>query len=245
VRRDTSIKRWENDWRVRQAGSSSNFPIIWAIWICAIGLAALIHLAFLVAWPDFIHEDSAAYLDEVQAILTGHYVDQPGYRPYGVAYILALLSRIFSPNVLVFVTAQHVMSIVTAIFIAATVRFRGRPAHLFTARIPSGGALRTDGSLWQYDRRRDRFSLPDMPGCLHRIGLGVQEMASVPLCRRRWIEPWRRDGLQVGGCGIGDRDPDLACRIGGRPPISIAAFISTGDRWHGNSLPKGAPQRET
>ena len=28
-------------------------------------------------------------------------------------------------------------------------------------------------------------------------------------------------------------------------PISIAAFISTGNRWPGNSLPKGAPQRES
>jgi hypothetical protein len=104
-------------------------PIIWAIiWICAIGLAALIHLAFLVAWPDhFIHEDSAAYLDQARSILTGHYVDDPGYRPYGVAFFLVLLSKLFSPNILAFVTAQHLMSIASAIFVATTVRFSGAP----------------------------------------------------------------------------------------------------------------------
>ncbi len=104
-------------------------PIAWTlIWLGAIGLAALVHLAFLVAWPDhFVHEDSAAYLDQAQAILTGHYVDDQGHRPYGVAFFLVLLSKLFSPNILVFVTAQYVMSVLTAIFVAAAVRFSGAP----------------------------------------------------------------------------------------------------------------------
>jgi len=103
--------------------------IIWVfIWIGAVGLASLIHLAFLAAWPDhFVHEDSAAYLYETQAILTGHYVDDPNNRPYGVAFFLVLLSKLFSPSILVFVTAQHALSVVTAILIAAIVRFAGAP----------------------------------------------------------------------------------------------------------------------
>jgi hypothetical protein len=104
-------------------------PIAWVIiWIGAVGLAALIHLAFLVAWPDhFVHEDSSAYLDQAQSILTGHYVDDPVHRPYGVAFFLVLLSKVFSPSILVFATAQHAMSIVTAILIATMVRFSGAP----------------------------------------------------------------------------------------------------------------------
>jgi hypothetical protein len=42
------------------------------VWIGAIGLAALVHFAFLDAWPDhFIDEDSGPYLEEAQSILTG------------------------------------------------------------------------------------------------------------------------------------------------------------------------------
>jgi hypothetical protein len=104
-------------------------PLAWIlIWIAAIRLAALVHLAFLVAWPDhFVHEDSAAYLSEAQSILTGHYLDDPGRRPYGVAFFLVLLSKLFSPSILVFVTAQHVLSIVAALLVAAAVRFSGAP----------------------------------------------------------------------------------------------------------------------
>jgi len=104
-------------------------PLAWIlIWIGAIRLVALVHLAFVVAWPDhFLHEDSAGYLSEAQSILTGHYMDDPGRRPYGVAFFLVLLSKLFSPNILVFVTAQHVLSIVAALLIAASVRFAGAP----------------------------------------------------------------------------------------------------------------------
>ncbi|MBR1277635.1 hypothetical protein [Bradyrhizobium sp. AUGA SZCCT0283] len=104
-------------------------PIAWVIiWIGAAGLATLTHLAFLVAWPDhFIHEDSSAYLYGAQSILTGQYVADAGNRPYGVAFLLVLLSRLFTPNILVFVAAQHAMSIITAILIATTVRFSGAP----------------------------------------------------------------------------------------------------------------------
>lgn len=107
-------------------------PIVWVlIWIGAVGLASLVHLAFLVAWPDhFTHEDSAAYLYEAQSILTGHYVDDPNNRPYGVAFFLVLLSKVFSPSILVFVTAQHALSVVTAILIATIVRFAGAQ-HIF------------------------------------------------------------------------------------------------------------------
>ena len=107
-------------------------PIVWVcVWIGAVGLAALIHLAFLVAWPDhFTHEDSAAYLYEAQSILTGNYVDDPNNRPYGVAFFLVLLSKLFSPSILLFVTAQHALSVVTAILIAAIVRFAGAQ-HIF------------------------------------------------------------------------------------------------------------------
>lgn len=103
--------------------------LIWiVVWMAAIGLAVLVHLAFMVRWPDhFVHEDSAAYLSEAQSILTGHYLDDPGRRPYGVAFFLVLLSKLFSPNILVFAAAQHVLSIVAALLIAAAVRFAGAP----------------------------------------------------------------------------------------------------------------------
>jgi hypothetical protein len=98
------------------------------IWLAAIRFAAMVHLGFLVAWPDhFLHEDSAAYLDQAQSILTGHYIDDPGRRPYGVAFFLVLLSKLISPNILVFVIAQHVLSITAALLIAAAVRFAGAP----------------------------------------------------------------------------------------------------------------------
>jgi len=104
-------------------------PFAWSlIWIGAVGLAALVHLAFLTAWPDhFIHEDSEGYLDQARSILTGHYINDFVHRPYGTAVFLVLLSKIFSPNILVFVTAQHVLSVVTAVLIAAIVRFSGAP----------------------------------------------------------------------------------------------------------------------
>jgi len=103
--------------------------VIWTlVWIAAIRLAVLVHLAFLTYWPDhFIHEDSAAYLSEAQSILTGHYLDDTGRRPYGVAFFFVLLSRLFSPNILVFVTAQYVLSILTALIVAAVVRLAGAP----------------------------------------------------------------------------------------------------------------------
>jgi hypothetical protein len=101
------------------------------VWVAAVRLAVLVHLAFLTFWPDhFIHEDSAAYLSEAQSILTGHYLDDPGRRPYGIAFFLALLSKLFSPNVLVFVGAQYVLSILTALIIAAVVRLAGAPRIL-------------------------------------------------------------------------------------------------------------------
>jgi hypothetical protein len=112
------------------AGSVSKAAsILWIfIWIGAVALASLIHLAFLVAWPDhFIHEDSAAYLYQAQSILNGEFARDTGSRPYGVALLLVILSKLFRPDVLVFVTAQHVMSIATAILIATSVRFSGAP----------------------------------------------------------------------------------------------------------------------
>src|SRR5665213_4414592 len=113
----------------RQRVARIAVPLFWiVIWILAIRLAAMVHLAFVVAWPDhFLHEDSAAYLSEAQSILTGHYIDDPGRRPYGVAFFLVLLSKLFSPNILVFVIAQHVLSIVSSLLIATTVRFAGAP----------------------------------------------------------------------------------------------------------------------
>jgi hypothetical protein len=104
-------------------------PTAWLlVWIGAIALAAFVHLAFFVVYPDnFLHEDSGPYLSEAQAILTGHYVDDAGLRPYGVAFFLVLLSKLFSPNILVFVAAQHVLSLLTAIMIAASIRFAGAP----------------------------------------------------------------------------------------------------------------------
>jgi hypothetical protein len=110
-------------------------PTAWLlVWIGAIALAAFVHLAFFVVYPDnFLHEDSGPYLSEAQAILTGHYVDDPGRRPYGVAYFFVMLSKLFSPNILVFVTAQHVVSVLTAIMISASVRFAGAPRILALA----------------------------------------------------------------------------------------------------------------
>lgn len=104
-------------------------PISWSlIWIWAVALALTVHLAFLVAWPDhFVHEDSSAYLSEAEAILNGQYVDDAGKRPYGVALFLVLLSKLFSPHILTFIIAQHVISIGTALLIAVTVRLCGAP----------------------------------------------------------------------------------------------------------------------
>ena len=120
--------------------------IAWiAVWTGAVGLVALVHLAFFFHWPDhFIHEDSAAYLDEAQAILTGHYVDQPGYRPYGVAFFLVLLSKLLAPNILVFAATQHVLSIGSALLIAAIVRLSGaRPVFALLAFLLAGLFPRT------------------------------------------------------------------------------------------------------
>jgi hypothetical protein len=119
---DELVGRWPTFARILVA-------LAWIlIWISAIRLAALVHLAFLVAWPDhFVHEDSAAYLAEAEAILTGHYVDDPGHRPYGVAFFLVLLSKFFTPTILRFVVTQHVLSIVSSLLIAASVRFAGAP----------------------------------------------------------------------------------------------------------------------
>lgn len=101
------------------------------IWLGVIGLALAVHLAFLVAWPDhFLHEDGGAYLDEAESILKGHYLDDTGKRPYGMAVFLVLLSKLFGPHILVFVMAQHLMSIGTALLVAATVRFAGAPRIL-------------------------------------------------------------------------------------------------------------------
>lgn len=98
------------------------------VWVCAIGLALMVHLAFLVNWPDhFIHEDSAAYLIQAESILKGQYIDDVMKRPYGVAAFLVLLSKLFGPHILVFVIAQHLMSVGTALFVAAIVRFAGAP----------------------------------------------------------------------------------------------------------------------
>lgn len=101
------------------------------IWLGVIGLALMVRLAFLVAWPDhFLHEDSGAYLDEAESILRGRYLEDVGKRPYGMAVFLVLLSRLFGPHILVFVIAQHLMSIGTALLVAATVRFAGAPRIL-------------------------------------------------------------------------------------------------------------------
>ncbi|GMO27679.1 hypothetical protein TM233_38620 [Bradyrhizobium sp. TM233] len=98
------------------------------IWVCAIGLALMVHLAFLVAWPDhFIHEDSAAYLIQAESILKGQYIEDTMKRPYGLAIFLVLLSKLFGPNILVFVVAQHLLSIGTALLVAGIVRFAGAP----------------------------------------------------------------------------------------------------------------------
>lgn len=116
-------------WRALLAWASR---LTWlGIWVWAIGLALMVHLAFLVAWPDhFVHEDSDAYLDEAQAILNGHYIDNTGKRPYGLAVFLVLLSKLFGPHIVVFVIVQHLMSIGTALLVAATVRFAGAPRIL-------------------------------------------------------------------------------------------------------------------
>lgn len=98
------------------------------VWVWAIGLALMVHLAFLVAWPDhFIHEDSAAYLIQTESILRGQYIDDVMKRPYGVAVFLALLSKLFGPHILVFVIAQHLISVGTALLVAAVVRLAGAP----------------------------------------------------------------------------------------------------------------------
>lgn len=98
------------------------------IWVGAIGLALMVHLAFLVNWPDhFIHEDSAAYIIQAEAILKGHYLEDTMKRPYGVAAFLVLLSKLFGPHILVFVIVQHLISIGTALFVAGIVRFAGAP----------------------------------------------------------------------------------------------------------------------
>lgn len=110
--------------------SASRIVWLW-IWSLVIGLALLVHLAFLVAWPDhFLHEDSGAYLDEAQSILTGHYLDDAGKRPYGMAVFLVLLSKLFGPHAIVFIIAQHLMSIGTALLIAAALRLAGVPRPL-------------------------------------------------------------------------------------------------------------------
>ncbi|WP_027575330.1 hypothetical protein [Bradyrhizobium sp. WSM1743] len=118
----------------QRTGLSSALPrwadsIAWFwIWVGAIGLALLVHLAFLVAWPDhFIHEDSAAYIIQAESILRGQYIEDVMKRPYGVAAFLVLLSKLFGPHILVFVIAQHLMSVGTALFVAAIVRFAGAP----------------------------------------------------------------------------------------------------------------------
>ncbi|MET4041466.1 hypothetical protein ABIC03_003157 [Bradyrhizobium sp. RT6a] len=101
------------------------------IWLGVIGIALMVHLAFLVAWPDhFLHEDSGAYLDEADSILRGHYIDDAGKRPYGMAAFLVLLSKLFGPHIVVFVIAQHLISIGTALLVAVTVRFAGAPRVL-------------------------------------------------------------------------------------------------------------------
>ncbi|GMP00999.1 hypothetical protein [Bradyrhizobium sp. TM239] len=98
------------------------------IWVCAIGLALMVHLAFLAAWPDhFIHEDSAAYLIQAESILKGQYLEDTMKRPYGLAIFLVLLSKLFGPHILVFVVAQHLLSIGTALLVAGIVRFAGAP----------------------------------------------------------------------------------------------------------------------
>lgn len=110
-------------------------------WGSAIVFAALVHVAFLVAFPDhFLHEDSAAYLAQAQAILSGQYADDPGRRPYGVAFFLVLLSKLFSQKILAFVITQHILSIASAAFLAAAVRFAGAP-HVFSMITFCGAAL--------------------------------------------------------------------------------------------------------
>jgi hypothetical protein len=119
-------------------GSRARFSAAWLgwansiawfwVWVGAIGLVLMVHLAFLAAWPDhFIHEDSGAYLIQAESILKGQYIEDTVKRPYGVAVFLVLLSKLFGPHILVFVIAQHLMSVGTALLIAATVRFAGAP----------------------------------------------------------------------------------------------------------------------
>ncbi|MBH5369974.1 hypothetical protein [Bradyrhizobium glycinis] len=108
-------------------GWANSIAWFW-VWICAIGLVLMVHLSFLVAWPDhFIHEDSGAYLAQAESILKGHYREDAVKRPYGVAIFLVLLSRLFGPHILVFVIVQHLMSVGTALLVAATVRVAGAP----------------------------------------------------------------------------------------------------------------------
>ncbi|MCK1359900.1 hypothetical protein [Bradyrhizobium sp. 199] len=108
-------------------GRADSFAWFW-VWAGAIGLALMVHLAFLVAWPDhFIHEDSAAYLIQTESILRGQYLEDTMKRPYGLAAFFALLSKLFGPHILVLVIAQHLMSVCTALFVAAIVRLAGAP----------------------------------------------------------------------------------------------------------------------
>ncbi|UWU80800.1 hypothetical protein N2603_20740 [Bradyrhizobium huanghuaihaiense] len=120
-------------------GWASSVVWFW-IWVGAIGAVLMVHLAFLVTWPDhFIHEDGGAYVIQAESILKGQYIEDAIKRPYGVAVFLVLLSKLFGPHILVFVVAQHLASVGTALLIAATVRMAGAPrffallAFLFAA----------------------------------------------------------------------------------------------------------------
>ncbi|MGX1164423.1 hypothetical protein AB7M16_000689 [Bradyrhizobium sp. USDA 372] len=108
-------------------GWTNSIAWFW-IWVGAIGFVLTVHLAFLVAWPDhFIHEDGGAYIIQAESILKGQYIEDAIKRPYGVAVFLVLLSKLFGPHILVFVIAQHLMSVGTALLVAATVRMAGAP----------------------------------------------------------------------------------------------------------------------
>lgn len=144
--------------RVGHAGSSPSWlgwtsSVAWFwIWVGAIGVALMVHLAFLVAWPDhFIHEDSGPYLTQAESILRGQYLEDAVKRPYGVAVFLVLLSKLFGPHILVFVIAQHLMSIGTTLFVAATVRFAGVPRFVallaFCAAALHGRIIHYDNTI--------------------------------------------------------------------------------------------------
>jgi hypothetical protein len=57
------------------------FRFVWImIWIAAIGLAALVDLAFMVRWPDhFVREDSAAF--SAKRNETSGFPESVGYPP--------------------------------------------------------------------------------------------------------------------------------------------------------------------